>query len=214
MLSLLALKSENPVANRSKKGNRPAPTETLRIIGGRWRGRLLPFVASAGLRPTGNRIRETLFNWLQLDIPGSHCLDLFAGAGALGFEALSRGAAHCSFVEASGAVCQQLKLNADKLEADNADVTTADALRYLQTRPIRPFDIVFLDPPFHADLWQDVIDRLGAADWLSAEASVYIESPPAKQLVVPAHWHLHRQKQAGQVMYRLFRTQTDTPASR
>ncbi len=214
MLSLLALKSENPVSNRSKKGSRPVHTETLRIIGGRWRGRLLPFVAAEGLRPTGNRIRETLFNWLQRDIPGSHCLDLFAGSGALGFEALSRGAAHCTFVETNAAVCHQLRLNGAKLEADNADFTTADALRYLQTLPIQPFDIVFLDPPFNGDLWQDIINRLGGADWLTADASVYIESPPAKNLAIPAHWHLHRQKQAGQVMYRLYRTQTGAPASR
>lgn len=189
-------------------------TPRLRIIAGKWRGRLLPVPIAEGLRPTGNRIRETLFNWLQNQIQGSRCLDLFAGTGALGLEALSRGAAYCALVELSPGVCRQLQTNAERLQAQNCDVICADALRYIQQPPDKPFDVVFLDPPFAANLWQPVAAGLTAAGWLHADSVIYVETPAALRCELPENWHPFRQKKSGQVNYSLYHSQTDAAASR
>lgn len=199
----------------------PSPTKNpnnsaqrLRIIAGQWRGRLLPVPIAEGLRPTGNRIRETLFNWLQTRIPDSHCLDLFAGTGALGLEALSRGAAYCTLVELNAKVCQQLQANVNLLRAQNCDVVCADALRYLQQPPDRPFDVVFLDPPFAANLWQSVAEQLATRGWLHADSVVYVETPAGLHWTMPESWRSFRQKKSGQVNYSLYHSQTDAAASR
>lgn len=183
--------------------------QKLRIIAGRWRGRLLPFPSINGLRPTGNRVRETLFNWLMPTLPGSHCLDLFAGSGALGFEALSRGAAGCTMVELNAAASKQLRANSADLQCDSARVIECSALDYLQRFPAQAYDVVFIDPPFAQDLWPQVIHHLQEKGWLQENALIYLEMPNDKSLAVPANWQLHRQKRAGKVCYCLYRYETN-----
>lgn len=183
----------------------------LRIIGGRWRSRSLSFPAVEGLRPSGDRIRETLFNWLAPILPGSRCLDLFAGSGILGFEALSRGAAHCSLVELNSVAARQLRANADQLQAQNAVIHQASALEFL-TRPVtEPFNVVFIDPPFADNLWQPAMALLDAG-WLQEDALIYVEAPPELYLDLSPAWQIHREKRAGQVCYRLYRYETNSGA--
>lgn len=178
----------------------------VRLVGGTWRGRVLGFPDAPGLRPTPDRVRETLFNWLQPVLPGSHCLDLFAGTGALGFEALSRGAASVTLVEQAPAVAAHLRANALRLAATGAQIIERDAMLFLKQPLARPFDIVFLDPPFHQGLVDRAISALSRPGMLSPSALVYVESGVAEpEPPVPDTWSLHRDKQAGQVAYRLFR---------
>lgn len=177
----------------------------IRIIGGRWARRQLPVAAVPGLRPTGDRMRETLFNWLQFELPGARVLDAFAGTGALGLEALSRGAAQAVFVERHPKAARQLQANLRALKADGAELVRADALRYLEGWA-EPFDIVFVDPPFDAQLQQAVVDRLSAG-WIRPGGWVYVEQPRAQVLPrVPDHWALHRDKAAGEVRYLLYQS--------
>ena len=177
----------------------------LRIIGGIWRGRRLSFPETAKLRPTPDRVRETLFNWLQPWIAGAHCLDLFAGSGALGLEALSRGAAQVVLLEQDAAVAQCLRDSVYKLQAQAADLIHTDAVRYLQG-PARPFDIIFLDPPFQSDLLDRCFGLLEKQQWIKPGGLVYIENPKtAPALVLPRSWQLLRTKSAGQVSYHLAR---------
>jgi 16S rRNA (guanine966-N2)-methyltransferase len=183
----------------------------LRIIGGRWRSRSLSFPAVEGLRPSGDRIRETLFNWLAPILPGSRCLDLFAGSGILGFEALSRGAAHCSLVELNPVAAQQLRANADQLQAQNAVIHRTSALEFLARPVTEPFDVVFIDPPFADNLWQPVMTLLDAG-WLQEDALIYVEAPPELCLDLSPAWQIHREKRAGQVCYRLYRYETNSGA--
>ena len=179
-----------------------APPGAVRIIGGDWRGRRLPVVDAAGLRPTSDRIRETLFNWLAPVLPGMRCLDLFAGTGALGLEALSRGAAEVCFVERQSTVARALEDSLHRLGCERARVTVADALGYLAGPP-RPFDLVFLDPPFGAvDLGH--LCTLLDNGWLSGDARVYLELSRNLELpVLPAQWTVLREKTAGQVRFAL-----------
>lgn len=177
----------------------------LRIIGGRWRGVPITFPAVAALRPSPDRVRETLFNWLQPVIADAQCLDLFAGSGALGLEALSRGAAYVEFVDSEPRIGRHLQETLQRLGASQAVVHTADATRFLDGAP-RPFNIVFLDPPYASDLLEAVCDRL-ARGWLADEAYVYLECPADKSLPkLPPGWLVHRSKRAGQVGYHLLRT--------
>lgn len=177
----------------------------LRIIGGLWRGRKLSFPNVDGLRPTGDRIRETLFNWLAPDIQGAHCLDLFAGSGALGLEALSRGAQASLMLEKHPAAARQLKDHLQLLQADNGRVEQLDSLQWLNSAQVaHRFDIVFIDPPFALDLWDAVIAALETRNWLADAAVIYLEAPRDARLQLPANWQLHRDKQAGQVSYRLY----------
>lgn len=179
--------------------------QTLRIIGGRWRGRKLPFATADGLRPTGDRIRETLFNWLAPQIHGARCLDLFAGSAALGLESLSRGAAYTLMLERNKTAAAQIRANLALLQAETGQLLEADALAHLaRGNPGEAFDTVFLDPPFDADLWQASIDALNNGNWLSSDAIVYIESGRQPDYRVPDHWTLHREKTAGRVCYRLY----------
>lgn len=180
-------------------------TNQLRIIGGQWRGRKLSFPDVEGLRPTGDRIRETLFNWLAPDIQGARCLDLFAGSGALGLEALSRGASYSLLLERDYQAATALKQNLHILKTDAGQLLQVDSLKYLEAgNQDAPFDVVFIDPPFELNLWSQVIKSLEQGNWLEADACVYLEAPRDCLVATPNHWHLHRDKQAGQVNYRLY----------
>lgn len=172
---------------------------TLRIIGGRWRGRRLPIPDAEGLRPTPDRIRETLFNWLAPLLPGARCLDLFAGSGALGLEAASRGAGEVVLIEQSAAVARQLEANRQLLDAAGVRVVRADALRWLEG-PARPFDILFLDPPYAARLWVPALERLARHGWVQPGSRVYLEAPRDRPLPdLPSGWTTARAQRAGQV---------------
>lgn len=178
----------------------------LRLIGGAWRGRHIEFSEEPGLRPTPDRVRETLFNWLQPLMAGSHCLDLFAGSGALGFEALSRGASSVTLVEQSGTVAAALRANASRLGATDIEIVTGDALAWLRRGVKRRYDIVFLDPPFHSGLLKQALEILGGEGMLSPGALVYLESDSAEELPsLPEGWSVYRDKRAGKVAYRLLK---------
>jgi 16S rRNA (guanine966-N2)-methyltransferase len=179
----------------------------VRVIGGQWRSRLLTFSDTPGLRPTPVRIRETLFNWLQHDIIGSRCLDLFAGSGALGIEALSRGARNVIQVEQDAGACQSLRANKVQLSAQKLEVIEMDVEQYLQTERA-VFDLVFLDPPFGQGLAEVTCQKLAAGAWLENQAKIYIETERSWDLVdTPDNWQLLKDKQAGDVRYQLFQFQ-------
>jgi 16S rRNA (guanine966-N2)-methyltransferase len=181
----------------------PELNNRLRIIGGRWRSRQLTFPPLAGLRPTPDRVRETLFNWLASVIQGSRCLDLFAGSGALGMEALSRGAVEVVFVEDHPVAVRYLQNNLQRLGVKAAQVQQCDALYWLQGSP-RPFDIVFLDPPFGEDLLSPSCVLLERRGWLASAARIYLEAERSlNDLHLPATWQIVREKTAGHVVYRL-----------
>ncbi len=190
----------------TKKSPPAQPPSQLRVIGGQWRGRKLAFPALPGLRPSPDRVRETLFNWLQLQIAGSRCLDLFAGSGALGLEALSRGAAHCTFVDSQPVAIRCIGEHLKTLRCDAGVTLCRSATEALRTAPAQPFDIVFLDPPFRQQLLGPCCELLEANGWLAGNALIYIEAGADEALPpLPASWTLHRDKRAGQVAYRLLR---------
>ncbi|MGE0580649.1 MAG: 16S rRNA (guanine(966)-N(2))-methyltransferase RsmD [Steroidobacteraceae bacterium] len=183
----------------------------LRIIGGDWRGRRFRFPPGDSIRPTPDRVRETLFNWLMGRVAGARALDLFAGSGALGLEALSRGAAHVTFVEREAPVVRGLEAVLAALGARHADIVHMDALRFLAGAP-RPHDLVFLDPPFDSDLIGQAAAALDAGGWLADGALVYLELPAgAPQPVLPASWRLARSSRAGDVGYHLATTARGAP---
>jgi 16S rRNA (guanine966-N2)-methyltransferase len=188
---------------KSKAGEKGS----LRIIGGQWRGRKLPFDSVEGLRPTPDRVRETLFNWLTPDLPGARCLDLYAGSGALGLEALSRGAGSCQFVECDPTAADNIKQHLTTLQAKQGRCLQISAGEYLQRAPDQqgPFDIVFLDPPFDQDLLPEACAKLEQHGWLADSALIYIESAKRNNAPpVPERWRQHRDKTAGEVRYQLF----------
>lgn len=188
----------------AKNSTASANNGQIRIIGGQWRGRKLPVPEHIGLRPTTDRVRETLFNWLAPILPGARCLDCFAGSGALGFEAISRYAAHVTLLEASRHVASQLKKNRVLLGSNDIDVINTDSLVYLAQQG-EPHQVVFLDPPFRQHLLEKTIPLLENQGWLAKEAWIYVETEvEASGLNVPLHWSLHREKTAGQVTYRLY----------
>jgi 16S rRNA (guanine966-N2)-methyltransferase len=175
----------------------------VRIIAGKWRGRRLKVPDIKDLRPTPDRVRETLFNWLAPLLPGAYCLDLFAGSGVLGFEALSRGAAHVVLVDQSAAVVSLLKEQVISLGAENIDIYRAEVPKQLQ--PVRrPFDIVFLDPPYQEDLLLPSCQYLEQNAYLAETAYIYLE---ARQKIsddeLPENWQIIKSQQAGQVCYHL-----------
>ncbi len=178
-----------------------AKTHSVRIIGGQWRGRKLAIVDQDGLRPTGDRIRETLFNWLQPNLSCFPCIDLFAGTGSLGFEALSRGAPEATLIEQSPSAYQALKVHQQNLNA-KATLIKGDALNWLEQQPCLPSSLVFVDPPFQKQLWQRTLDLLDQK--LTHPSWVYIETPRDHSLTVPPNWHLHRQKSAGSIRFSLY----------
>lgn len=194
--------------------SRPGSSNTLRIVGGKWRSRRLRFVDAEGLRPTPDRVRETLFNWLQFEIPGAHCLDAFAGSGALGFEALSRGAASVVLMERQRPQYQALQTAVAELGADNACLLCGDAEALLTRpgdwRPPQGFDVVFLDPPFHKGLVPVVITHLLHAGLLRPDALIYIESESEwKELALPLEISTLKETKAGLVHAFLARYQPE-----
>ena len=191
----------------NSKKDKGSHSNQLRIIGGKWRGRKLAFPSIEGLRPTPDRVRETLFNWLAADVSAARCLDLFAGSGALGLEALSRGASQVDFVDRSPEPIKQLIENLRLLGAENIRVQQDDALQWLQQLQQSPdtntYNIIFLDAPFHQGLIADCLNLLTFC--LSPGGKVYLEMGRDEILPdIPADWHLHREKFAGQICYRLF----------
>ena len=176
----------------------------LRLIAGEWRSRKLPFADVEGLRPTPDRVRETLFNWLAPLIEGARCLDLFAGSGALGLEALSRGAAEVVMLDQSDKVIKQLKENLQLLKCNRAKLLQQDALVYLQQTPDSPFDVVFLDPPYRKNLLVPCCELLVKNNWVTGGSRVYLEIESEAELpALPESWQLNRSKKAGQVAYHL-----------
>lgn len=199
---------KSPAHNKTPSGN-----NRLRIIGGQWRGTKLIFPDVFAIRPTPDRVRETLFNWLQMEIVASRCLDLFAGSGALGLEALSRGASTTTFVDREPKITRYLSETLARLNCSQGTVQTMDAIQYLQ-QPVTPYDIVFLDPPFAASAGQQLLSQLfnqiETRGWLSPSAHIYIECPsdmgsPDSLSQWPANWLLQKSKHAGQVGYHLAR---------
>jgi len=176
----------------------------LRIIAGEWRSRQLVFEEAPGLRPTPARVRETLFNWLQTDVIASRCLDLFAGSGALGFEAASRRAKTVVMVENNAQACRLINENKVKLAAEQIKIVQSDAFKFL-AGDASPFDLVFLDPPFQKGMLQQACQWLEDKGWLAVQAKIYVEAE--KQLVLddmPENWHCLKNKKAGDVAYYLF----------
>ena len=176
---------------------------TLRIIGGKWRGRKISFPETDSVRPTGDRVRETLFNWLMHNIQGARCLDLFSGTGALGLEALSRGAAHVTLIERDEHIADVIRHNLEKLKvpAENHTLQVADALPWL-SQCTDQFDIIFLDPPFHNDNLEHLLDLVSQGKL--ARQHVYVESAEEfATSMLPAAWKIHRKKKSGAVHYAL-----------
>jgi 16S rRNA (guanine966-N2)-methyltransferase len=185
-------------------GGRTAAAGRVRIIGGSLRNSRLEVPELPGLRPTPERVRETLFNWLAPVIDGARCLDLCAGTGALGVEALSRGAAGVQFVERDARAAQALRANLARLKAGAGQVAALDADLFLQGTA-QPYDLVFLDPPFALDLWPALARQLEQGGWLAARGWVYVESPRGLAPALPPNWQLHREGQAGEVRFALYR---------
>jgi 16S rRNA (guanine966-N2)-methyltransferase len=177
---------------------------TVRIIGGQWRGRRLPVADLPGLRPSGDRSRETLFNWLQAYLPGARCLDLFAGSGALGLEAASRGAASSTLLDIESKAVRVLGENLSLLGAENVHLVRADAMRWLAEAEPDSFDIIFVDPPFQRDLAQTVLDAIADTGLLREGGFVYLETPSSGPTPVPPEgWVEWREKRVGEVRMQL-----------
>ncbi len=182
----------------SNKGNRGTTAVTLRVIGGKYRSRLLRVLERPGLRPTPDRVRETLFNWLGQDLSGLACLDLFAGSGALGFEAASRGATRVVLVEKDRAAVAELERNRAALDATQVSIVSGDATAYLASERGR-FDVVFLDPPFRQNAVPAILGKLPPR--LEPDARVYVESDAPVEVAAP--WAELKRARAGQVSYQL-----------
>jgi len=194
------------------KRERPGPPGKLRIVAGHLRGSKIVVPDRPGLRPTPDRVRETLFNWLAPIIEGARCLDLFAGTGALGIEAISRGAVFCTFVESDRALARAIEENLARLKVENARVVAIDAAAMLGGTP-RPFDLVFLDPPFGGELWNETARRLESGGWLAPGAWIYVESPTDAEVSLPPSWQPHREGHAGAVRFALYRRAAADPLS-
>ena len=177
----------------------------LRIIGGEWRSRKLDFPHVEGLRPTPDRVRETLFNWLAPHIGGAKVLDVFAGSGALFLEAMSRGAAKGVALDSNRDAISNIRENMGILRCTTGEVQQTNALNYLATPATEVFDVVFLDPPFNLDLLKPACDLLEQNGWLADNAWIYTESERRpSELGLPANWRLHREQKAGGVNYALW----------
>lgn len=196
-----------PSQRRRGRGRERAsrPPGHVRIIGGHLRGSRLEVPDLAGLRPTPQRLRQTLFDWLAPVIEGARVLDVFAGSGVLGIEALSRGAGDAVFLERDPARARALAADLARLGQQAATVRHVDALAALAEPAPRPFDIVFLDPPFADHAWTRAAGLLDAGGWLAPRAFVYVETGVHEEWDVPAGWCLHRQRDAGAVRATLFR---------
>lgn len=199
--------------NRAPSATPRHPAEgVFRIIGGQWRGRRLRFPSLTGVRPTGDRVRETLFNWLQPVITGARCLDLYAGSGALGLEALSRGAAAVLFVDRESSLLEAIRSHLRSLDAEGASCVCEKAEKFLR-RTGRPFDLVFLDPPFGTAAWRDLCAALADGGWLAPGARVYLEeAADAPSPDLPEGWRILRSAKAGNVRYHLVSAPERSPA--
>jgi 16S rRNA (guanine966-N2)-methyltransferase len=183
----------------------------IRIIAGKYKGRKLPVVMAEGLRPTTDRVKETVFNWLMPYIAQANCLDCFAGSGGLGFEALSRGADQVTLVELNRGAAKQLLENKKLLQADNLTVINSDALTFIKEGAFKaeqhqPYDLVFLDPPFRQQLVEQaalLLNNFGLAD----QAIIYVEMEAESTQQLPENWQLLKEKVAGQVVYQLYQYQ-------
>lgn len=200
-----------PTRGRPRRGLQRNPTTVpaapgkIRIIGGQLRNSRLEVPQRPGLRPTPERVRETLFNWLMAKVGGARALDLFAGTGALGIEALSRGAREVVFCERDAGLAAALRANLQRLRQESRSRVVADDALAALAREREPFDLVFLDPPFAGAFWTDAaaaIERLGL---LAPDAMIYVESPAAAPPQLPPDWRVHRQGRAGDVAYALYR---------
>ena len=179
---------------------------SIRLIAGKHRGRKLPVLMAEGLRPTTDRVKETVFNWLMPYIHESICLDCFAGSGSLGFEAMSRGAEKVTLLELNKAAAKQLLQNKILLQANNVHVEQVDSLIFLQTsqQTLQIFDLVFIDPPFNKGLAEKAA-RLLNASWLAKDALIYVEmESQGNNQKMPSNWRLLKEKVAGQVIYQLY----------
>lgn len=180
----------------------------VRIISGQWRGRRLPVLDAAGLRPTTDRVKETLFNWLMQDTAGRQVLDCFSGSGSLAFEALSRHAVFATLLELDKSAVKQLQQHLLKLNCPQAEVIQTNALQYLQQQAKRQYDLVFLDPPFRQQLLLPAAQLLEQQGWLAPDALIYLECEKELNLAsLPANWRLYKESIAGQLAYRLFQRQ-------
>tara|TARA_R110001583_G_scaffold1542_12_gene12039 strand:+ start:7411 stop:8040 length:630 start_codon:yes stop_codon:yes gene_type:complete len=186
-----------------KQQNKKTTSGSIRIIAGKYRGRKLPVLMAEGLRPTTDRVKETLFNWLMPYIHGANCLDCFAGAGSLGFEALSRGAAKVNLIELNKNAAKQLLANKQLLKSTDVEVCNANVLDFLKTQASIKFDLVFIDPPFRQNLVSQTCELL-EKDWLTEQALIYVEMEAEGSQQLPNNWQLLKEKIAGQVAYRLF----------
>ncbi len=177
----------------------------IRLIAGHWRGRRLDFPPVPGLRPTPDRVRETLFNWLAPDLPGARCLDLFAGSGALGLEARSRGAREVVLVDRNPHVISHLRAALTRIGMDGVSCHPAAALDWLAGND-RPFDIAFVDPPFADALWEPVLAALERTGAVRPGGKVYVEMPRDRDPILPAGWSVWREGRAGEIRFRLLQT--------
>ena len=186
-----------------KQPNKKATLGNIRIIAGKHRGRKLPVLMAEGLRPTTDRVKETLFNWLMPYINDANCLDCFAGAGSLGFEALSRGAAKVHLIELNKKAAKQLSVNKQLLKTDDIVVSNTNTLDFLKTSIANKFDLVFIDPPFRQNLISQTSELLENG-WLTEQALIYVEMEAEGEQNLPNNWVLLKEKIAGQVAYRLY----------
>ncbi|MFO6425464.1 16S rRNA (guanine(966)-N(2))-methyltransferase RsmD [Motilimonas sp. KMU-193] len=195
------LRSKQKVNTSGKQGQ-------IRIIAGQWRGRKLPVKDLEGLRPTTDRVKETVFNWLAMDIRGTTCLDCFSGSGSLGLEALSRYATSAVLLERDKSAAKQLQTNLDTVKASNAKVICTDSMSYLAQTAQQKFDLVFVDPPFRKGLLEPCCQLLETNGWLKDNALIYLErEKELEQLTLPTNWGLIKDKAAGQVIYQIYQRQ-------
>ncbi|MCS6100496.1 16S rRNA (guanine(966)-N(2))-methyltransferase RsmD [Shewanella baltica] len=203
---------KNNVTKSPTAKNKPGSGQ-VRIIAGQWRSRRLPIQDLEGLRPTTDRVRETLFNWLANDLVNARVLDCFGGSGALALEALSRYASFAQIIELQRGAAMQLKENLQTLKCDKAEVLNADTLVVLQRGCEQGFDVVFIDPPFRKGLAEKTIQLLDTQAWLNDGALIYVEiESELTQLAIPPCWHALKEKNAGQVSYRLYQYQAKNTA--
>ena len=198
--------SRNQRTKFNEKSRKPIKGGFIRLISGKWRGKKLPVKDIEGLRPTTDRTKETLFNWLMHDINDSNCLDCFSGSGSLAFEALSRFANKVTLLEKDKSVVKQLQENLVALEVTNAEVIATDSIQYLSQIATEQYNIVFIDPPFNKNLVQSCCDTLQQNNYLAEDALIYIEREvELNNLSLPASWTLLKEKSTGQVTYQLYR---------
>lgn len=199
-------KYSNVEMRKTKPKQQSKATGFIRIISGQYRGRKLPVHDIEGLRPTTDRVKETLFNWLMMDIRDAKVMDCFAGAGSLGFEALSRFAAQATFIELDRSAAKQLRANTELLQLENAEIINSDAISQLKdNRSGQQFDVVFVDPPFRKNLLSPCCQLLENQAWLTEQALIYVEFEREARPDFPANWSIVKEKQAGQVTCRLYR---------